>query len=291
ISPTWFYDAQGSALFERLGETPEYYLTRTELGILRDHRVEIAAALGSHVALIEPGSGAIVKTRLLLDVLRDPWVYVPVDVARAALFAAAPRVREDYPQLRVQPVCADFARSFELPWSVIKGARRRVVYFPGSTIGNFERDEAVGLLRNFSRIVSPDGAVVLGIDRVKPAGLLQRAYDDAAGVTAAFNLNALRHLNAELGATFDLAAFEHEAIWDEARERIEMRLVARRSTRFGIGPSEFALGRGDYLLTEYSQKYSLDSVADIVAAAGFRIEQVWSDRSDWFSVLLLEPAG
>lgn len=289
ISPLWFYDAHGSRLFEHICDLPEYYLTRTEIDILREHRVEMADALGRRVALLEPGSGASVKTRLLLDVLRDPAAYMPVDIAHEALQSAARALRRDYPALRVQPVCADFTATFAVPSQGLGGADRTVVYFPGSTLGNFDRNEAVRLLRQFAQLAGPGGAVLLGLDRVKPVEILERAYDDEAGVTAAFNLNALRHLNREVDATFDLTDFQHRAIWDDVHERIEMHLVARRYTTFEVGDVEFELARGDYLLTEYSHKYTTDSAARIVAEAGLEVRQVWSDAGEWFSVLLLEP--
>jgi L-histidine Nalpha-methyltransferase len=288
ISPAWFYDARGSALFERICALPEYYLTRTELSILGANRMEIAAALGPDVALVEPGSGASVKTRLLLDALRSPTAYVPVDISREALHAAARGLRSDYPTLRVHPICGDFTQTLGVPRSARTGARRTVVFFPGSTLGNFRRDEAVRLLVGFARMAGPDGAVLIGLDRVKPVAIIENAYDDASGVTAAFNLNALQHMNREVRADFDIGAFDHRAVWIEAHERIEMHLVARRDTRFKVGGYDFALARRDYLLTEYSHKYTLDSAARIAAEAGLVIRRVWSDRDEWFSVLLLE---
>lgn len=289
ISPVWFYDQRGSELFERICGLPEYYLTRTELGIMRAHASEMAAELGSNVALIEPGSGASLKTRLLLDVLDAPAAYVPVDISREHLLAAARRLGRDYPRLRVRPVCADFTAPLNLPSAALCSARRNVVYFPGSTLGNFAYDEAIGLLAQLATTAGPDGAVLLGLDSVKPASILKRAYDDAAGVTAAFNLNALRHLNRELGAGFDLSGFEHRAPWVVAHERIEMHLVARRDLSFRVGGSDFQLARGDYLLTEYSHKYTPQSAARIAAAAGLAVRRTWVDPRDWFSVLLLEP--
>lgn len=289
ISPIWFYDQRGSELFERICGLPEYYLTRTELGIMRAHASEMAAELGGNVALIEPGSGASLKTRLLLDVLDAPAAYVPVDISREHLLAAARRLGRDYPQLRVRPVCADFTAPLKLPSAARCGARRNVVYFPGSTLGNFAFDDAVGLLAQLAATAGPDGAVLLGLDSVKPAPILERAYDDDAGVTSAFNLNALRHLNRELGANFDLSSFEHRAPWVIAHERIEMHLVARRDLSFRVGAADFQLARGDYLLTEYSHKYTPQSAAHMAAAAGLAVRRTWADPQDWFSVLLLEP--
>ncbi len=289
ISPIWFYDERGSALFQRICELPEYYPTRTELGIMRVHAADMAAEIGPGVAVVEPGSGASLKTRLLLDALEAPAAYVPVDISRESLLAAARHLRRDYPQLRVQPVCADFTAPFDLPAAILRDARRRVVYFPGSTLGNFAADEAVALLARLAAIAGRGGAMLLGLDAVKPASILERAYDDAAGVTAEFNLNALRHINRELGATFDVTAFQHRALWVAEHSRIEMHLVARRAVSFDVGSETFRLARGEYLLTEYSHKYTPDAAARLAAAAGLAVRRTWTDARAWFSVLLLEP--
>lgn len=289
IEPIWFYDPCGSALFERICATPEYYLTRTELGIMRADAPEMAAALGPHVVLIEPGSGASLKTRLLLEALRAPRAYVPVDISREHLMAATRRLRDDFPSLRVQPVCADFTGALALPTGVMNVEARRVVYFPGSTLGNFARPAAIDLLRRMRNLAGSSGAVLLGIDRVKAAAIIERAYNDVAGLTAAFNLNALRHLNRELGAGFDPGAFTHRAPWVPEHSRIEMHLVANRETSFIVGDEQFEMARGEYLLTEYSHKYTLDDVAALASSAGLAVRRTWSDPQDWFSVLLLKP--
>ncbi len=288
LSPVWFYDERGSALFERICELPEYYPTRIELGLMRQHASTIAAALGPRVALIEPGSGASRKTRLLIDALVEPASYVPVDISREHLLASARRLKRSYPQLDIHPLCADFTVDFSVPASALRTARRRIIYFPGSTIGNFPCHEAIALLGRLRAIAGEGGAVLLGIDRVKPAAVLERAYDDAAGVTAAFNLNALRHLNREAGTDFDLAGFAHRAPWVAAHSRIEMHLVALRDQVFTLEDETFQLACGDYLLTEYSHKYSLDDAEAMAAEAGLTLRQAWSDPADWFSVLLLD---
>jgi len=289
IEPIWFYDPRGSALFERICATPEYYLTRTELGILRADAREMAEALGPRVVLIEPGSGASLKTRLLLEALRAPRAYVPVDISREHLMATTRRLREDFPSLPVQPVCADFTEALTLPTGVTNVESRRVVYFPGSTLGNFARTAAIELLRRMRDMAGTCGAVLLGIDRVKPVAIVERAYDDAGGLTAEFNLNALRHLNREIGAGFDTDAFAHRAPWVPEHRRIEMHLVAKRETRFIVGGERFEMARGEYLLTEYSHKYTLDDVAALASSADLAVRRTWSDPQDWFSVLLLEP--
>jgi dimethylhistidine N-methyltransferase len=290
IEPIWFYDARGSELFERICNTPEYYVTRTELGILRANAPQMAAALGPRVALIEPGSGASLKTRLLLEALESTRCYIPVDISREHLLATARRLRDDYPSLVVQPVCADFTQAFTIPDVALRDASRRVVYFPGSSIGNFSRESAIDLLMRWRGIIGTNGAILLGIDRVKPTPILERAYDDAAGITAEFNRNALRHLNRELGTTFDPTAFEHRAPWVPAHKRIEMRLVARRDLTFTVGGDSIAMSQGEYLLTEFAHKYTLRDAIDIARDAGLAIRGTWSDGEDWFSVLLLEPA-
>jgi L-histidine Nalpha-methyltransferase len=289
IEPIWFYDLRGSALFERICTTPEYYLTRTELGIMRADAAGMAAALGPRVVLIEPGSGASLKTRLLLEALRAPRAYVPVDISREHLMATTRRLRNDFPSLAVHPVCADFTEAFGLPAAALHGEAKRVVYFPGSTLGNFARTAAIDLLRRMHAMAGKGGAVLLGIDRVKAAAILERAYDDAAGLTAAFNLNALRHLNRELGAGFDPAAFSHRAPWVPAHGRIEMHLVANRETSFIVCGERFEMTCGEYLLTEYSHKYTLGGIADLAQSAGLAVRRTWTDPQNWFSVLLLEP--
>ena len=291
ISPSWFYDRRGSALFDRICEQPEYYLTRVELSIMDAHVREMAEALGPHIALIEPGAGSGLKTRRLLDALDSPASYVPVDISREHLLESASRLRADHPGLHVHPVCADFTAPFEVPAATLEDARRNVVYFPGSTLGNWGPHEAVELLRRFARLAGAGGAVLLGLDTVKPAEILERAYDDAAGVTAAFNLNALEHINRVTGAGIDTSAFRHFAPWVAAHERIEMRLVARRDVAFDVGAARVRLRRGEYLLTEYSHKYTPLSAARLAAEAGLVVQQAWFDPQRWFGVWLLAPGG
>ena len=290
LSPVWFYDRRGSELFERICELPEYYLTRTELGIMHTHATDIAAALGPDVTLIEPGSGASLKTRLLLDTLRDLTAYVPVDVSREHLIDVAASLQDAYPALDIRPVCEDFTASLSIPPALLESDSRRVVYFPGSTIGNFERDEAIRLLRQMRETAGDDGLVLLGIDRVKDVEILESAYDDAAGVTAEFNLNALRHMNRELDADFDPAGFSHRAPWVPAKNRIEMHLLPRDRQTVTISGESFSFEAPEYLLTEYSHKYTMEDAEALADAAGLSIKAAWSDEADWFSVLMLEPA-
>lgn len=288
LSPVWFYDELGSSLFDSICELPEYYLTRTEQAIMQQHAAEMARHMGPGVALIEFGSGTSVKTRLLLDQLEQPAAYIPVDISREPLLEAASLLARDYPMLPIIPVCADFTQPIDLPKRVAT-ARRRVIYFPGSTLGNFMPDQAHQLLISMHRIVGRDGAVLIGIDLKKDPQVLQRAYDDPAGVTAQFNLNALRHINHELGANFNLGAFEHRALWREDQGRMEMHLVSTRNQVVDLGGAHIAIGRGEYLRTECCHKYTLDGFAQLAAGAHLAVTQVWTDIENKFSVQLLQP--
>ncbi|MBC8069499.1 MAG: L-histidine N(alpha)-methyltransferase [Deltaproteobacteria bacterium] len=284
--PTEFlYDARGSQLFDAICELPEYYPTRTELAIMREHMPAIAAALGSGITLVEYGSGSSLKTRLLLDELSSIAAYVPVDISREHLMGAAASLRREFPGLRVEPVCADFTSAFDVP--VPRSAGRRVVYFPGSTIGNFEPEAAAGLLRQMARIAGDDGGLLVGVDLRKPVAVLEPAYNDAAGVTAAFNLNLLRRIDRELGGDFDLSRFEHRAYFDEQHGRIVMTLVSRCAQLVTVGGQRFRFAEGETIRTEYSHKYTLEGFAALAGQAGLRVEQVWTDPQQWFSVQLL----
>ena len=288
LSPVWFYDELGSFLFDSICDLPEYYITRTELQIMRSHAEEMASYIGPNAALIEFGSGTSLKTRLLLDRLVSPAAYIPVDIARDHLLDAAGMLARDYPDLRIIPVCADFTRPFDLP-SAVFSASKRVMYFPGSTLGNFVRSEAQALLSRMREMVGKSGAVLIGIDLRKDPRILERAYDDSSGVTAEFNLNALRHLNRELGSDFDLNGYEHFAVWVDDESRIEMHLVAKRDQTVHIGGEDLKIRRGEHLRTEYCHKYTLDSFADLAAMAGLSVSRVWMDTDKQFSVQLLEP--
>ncbi|MET0534346.1 MAG: L-histidine N(alpha)-methyltransferase [Steroidobacter sp.] len=288
LSPVWFYDELGSFLFDNICELPEYYITRTELQIMHGYASEMAQVIGPEAAMIEFGSGTSMKTRLLLDRLESPVAYVPVDISREHLFTAAGALAKDYPNLHIAPICADFTQSFELP-SFIRAAQRRVVYFPGSTIGNFDRPQARQLLVRMRELVGKHGAVLIGTDLRKDPKVLERAYDDAAGVTAEFNINALRHLNRELGSNFDLDAFDHLAVWVEDDSRIEMHLVSKRDQVVQIGDEKVRFERGEHLRTEYCHKYTLETFNELAATAGLAVKRVWTDPNQMFSVQLLEP--
>jgi dimethylhistidine N-methyltransferase len=278
----YFYDADGSRLFDRICELPEYYPTRTELGILERYSPAMAGWCGPDCLLIELGAGSLTKVRFLLDHLERPAGYVPVDVSGDHLRSAAKSLAQDYPILPVRPVVADFTAAFALP---SLPASRRVVYFPGSTIGNFEPAEADALLRRVARLVGPGGGLILGIDLRKPADVLEPAYNDAAGVTAAFNRNLLARINRELGGDFDPAAFAHHAFYNAEQSRIEMHLVSERRQRVRVGPTAFDFRPGETIHTENSHKYDVRELADRAAACGLHLAETWTDERSYFAVL------
>jgi dimethylhistidine N-methyltransferase len=285
LPPKLLYDATGAELFERITTLPEYYLTRAELEILTARVSEIAGLAGPRCALIEYGSGAGVKVRLLLDALREPVAYVPVDISREQLARVAGDLAADYPAVSVRPLWADYTTPLQLPW--LPPGVRRLAFFPGSTIGNFHPTEAVAFLQRVRRTVGPDGALVLGVDRRKSPAVLNAAYDDPAGVTAAFNLNVLARLNRELGATFDITRFRHRAFFNSDASRVEMHLVSADQQVVYIGGERIAFERGETIWTESSYKYDRAQLDGLVTAAGFRMERTWSDRHDRFWVTFL----
>jgi L-histidine Nalpha-methyltransferase len=282
----YFYDARGSRLFDAICGLEEYYPTRCELEILRRRGGELAAALGPGCAVIEYGSGSSLKTRLLLERLDRPAAYVPIDVSGEHLLRAAARLRARFPGLDVRPVVADFTGPFGLP--ELPPAARRVVYFSGSTIGNFPPDEAVALLAGIRRLCGPGGGLLIGVDLKKDPAVLEPAYDDARGVTAAFNLNLLVRINRELGADFDLCRFRHLAFYDRDHGRIEMHLVSLAEQAVTVGGSVFYFRQGESIRTEYSHKYGLDDFAALASRAGLRVRGVWTDERGWYSVQYLE---
>jgi dimethylhistidine N-methyltransferase len=290
LPPKYFYDAAGAELFERITRLDAYYPTRTEIGILRRHGPEIAARIGPGVRLVEFGSGSGEKTWILLDHLHAAASYIPVDISRAQLVSFALRVSEAHPELRVTPICADYTASFHLP-AEPGAAHRSVAFFPGSTIGNFEPGEAEAFLRRVRTLVAADGALLIGVDLVKEPRTIERAYNDEEGVTAAFNLNLLRRINRECGSDFDLSRFQHRAVYDAHRSRIEMRLVStsEQSVRIdgAADPTSIEFARGEHILTEYSHKYTLSGFAEMASRAGWTVTEVWTDPSAWFAVVLL----
>ena len=286
LYPKFFYDAQGSELFDRICQLPEYYLTRTEVAILREHAPTFVRSLGTGVRLVEPGSGSSLKTRILLNALMPPAAYVPVDISRTHLMNAAHTLAAQYPHLEILPMCADFTQAFELPQTTVP-TRSTLVFFPGSTIGNFDHAEAIELLCMMRRLAGDEGHVLVGADLRKSPGILEAAYNDSAGVTAAFNLNLLARLNREYEADFDLEAFEHHAPWIAEHGRIEMHLISKRAQRVHIRGVEIAFAVGESIWTESCHKYDCEQFAAIARAAGLQVRDVWMDAARHFSVQLL----
>lgn len=282
----YFYDSLGARLFEAITELPEYYPTRTELGILDRSVHEMAAAIGAHATLVEFGSGVGLKTQKLLDALIDPSGCVLIDISREALEASAEQLADRYDEMEVVAVCADYTQPLRLP-RPHRPSARTVAFFPGSTIGNFTHDEAQAFLTRVAELVGPRGGLLIGIDRQKDSKIIEAAYNDSVGVTAAFNLNILSRLN-QMGANFDLAAFRHHAPYIASEGRIEMRLVSTANQTARIGNTVVTFAEGEHIVTEYSHKYNLDEFDALAAAAGFRLTKQWSDDSDWFSVCFLE---
>lgn len=279
------YDKRGSELFEQICELPEYYPTRTELSILRDHVDEMSEEIGRDVMLIEFGSGAGVKCRLLLDALERPAGYVPIEISREILMRSAEELRERYPDLLIHPVCADYTRPLELPNG---GTRhRRVAYFPGSTIGNFERDAARQFLAQSRTLVGKGGGMLLGVDLLKNVDVLRAAYNDEHGVTAAFNLNLLHRVNRELGADFRAEHFSHQARWNGRLGRIEMHLVTDRRGKVRIHGTTISFEAGESIHTENSYKRTPEQLEQIAREAGWRTARNWTDPRNWFSVQYL----
>ncbi len=293
IAPKYFYDAAGSALFDRICELPEYYPTRTEWGILTSQAHAIAQHMGSHADIVEFGAGSLAKIRLLLDAFSShnaPRRYFPVDISAEHLEGAARKLHAAYPRLSVHPVAADYMKEEQLAGleaSLETSSQRRVGFFPGSTIGNFDPKEAAAFLRLAARLLR-GGGLLVGVDLVKDPQTLHRAYNDAQGVTAAFNLNLLRRANEELGADFDLRQFAHYAFYEPAKRRIEMHLVSRCAQTVHIGGREFFFAEGESLHTENSHKFTVEGFRALAVSAGFEPGPVWVDEARLFSVHWLE---
>jgi dimethylhistidine N-methyltransferase len=284
----YLYDERGARLFERICRTEEYYLTRTEVAILRQNMDAIADRIGPGALVIEPGSGSGVKTRLLLENLEDPAGYVPIDVAKRQLAEFAAQIDERFPDLTVMPVCADFTNSYDLP-QCGNAVRKRVAYFPGSTVGNFTPTVAVEVLRHLGELCNHDGGVLLGVDLKKDRALLEPAYDDAEGVSCEFALNYLARLNRELDADFKLERFGYEAPYNEAQGRIEMALVSRCRQVAHIDGVGVSFDPDERVRTEYSYKYNPDEFSALAEDAGLEVADIWTDPEHLFSVQYLTP--
>lgn len=287
IPPKWLYDARGSALYELICEQPEYYPARTEMGILERHAEEIAGAIGPDALVFEYGTGSGRKTALLLDALERPVAYLPVDIAPEALAGAAAELARRFPRLSVRPVVADFTEGVTLP-EVEAPFARRLAFFPGSTIGNFDPPEAVGLLRRLGSEAGPGGALLIGVDLPKDEGTLVRAYDDARGVTAAFDLNLLARIDRELGADFRLSAFRHRSAWNRRLSRVEMHLESLEAQRVQVAGSSFTFRAGETIHSESAYKWAPGAFDTLAAIAGWELVRTWTDPRAWFSVRLYE---
>ena len=282
ISPKYFYDEEGSRLFDRICELPEYYPTRTELAILAGSAHEIAAQMGPRAEIVEFGAGSLRKVRLLLDAMKQPARYLPIDISGEHLSRSAAALQRDYPGLAVQPVVADYTQRLVLP-APLPGAGSRVGFFPGSTIGNFTRQEALHFLQVAGQVLR-GGALLLGADLVKDPAMLHAAYNDAQGVTAAFNLNLLARANRELGTRFELEQFAHSAFYNAPQQRIEMHLVSRERQKIELGGECHVFEEGETLHTENSYKFTVDGLRTLATRAGFRPGPVWTDADRLFSV-------
>ncbi len=284
VAPRFLYDEEGSRLFDLICELPEYYPTRTETAILRENLGAIVESIGERALLVEPGSGSSQKTRLLLDALEAPSAYVPVDISREHLLNAVAALGDAYPTLEILPVCADFTGDYPLPLPQRRAPARVVFFFPGSTIGNLERDAAAQLLGRLRETAGRRGGLLIGVDLVKSPEIIERAYNDAAGITARFNLNLLAHLNREFGADFDLDAFRHRAAWDPRHERIEMQLVSRRAQAVHLDGATLRFEAGEPLRTEYCHKYRIADFGALAREAGWASVDVWTDPEALFSL-------
>jgi L-histidine Nalpha-methyltransferase len=287
VPAKYFYDAEGSALFERITEQPEYYPTRSEMSILRDHAEDIAALIPPGAALVEFGSGSSKKARILLRALPGLAAYVPVDICREMVEQEAAELGPDFPALKVLPVTADITQDFALP-DEAQAASLRVGFFPGSTIGNFEPHEAAGFLRHAGKILGAKARLIVGADLIKPAEVLNAAYNDSAGITASFNLNLLVRINRELGGTFKLADFEHHAFYNRERNRVEMHLASLKRQKAKVAGETIEFRAGETIHTENSYKYSVEKLAALARGAGWRPLKLWTDPSHYFSIQMFE---
>ena len=283
VPSKFLYDERGSKLFDRICEQEEYYPTRTEMGIMEAHAEAMADAVGPRARLVEYGSGSSRKIRILLDHLADLAAYVPVDISRDHLLDAAETLAEDYPDLPIQPLCADYTTTFDLP-DPPRVPARTVAYYPGSTIGNFPPDAARDFLAHVREVVGTDGGLLIGVDLKKDVDVLEAAYNDAAGVTAAFNKNLLRRMNRELDATFDLDRFEHESVWNEDEGCIDSFLRSREAQTVTVAGETVAFEDDERIHTEYSYKYTLAEFEGLMHEVGFAVDEVWTDERSYFSV-------
>jgi dimethylhistidine N-methyltransferase len=286
LPPKYLYDERGSYLYERICTLDEYYIPRNEAAIMDAHIDEMVALMGPNVLLIEYGCGSCAKTRILLDNMPDLAAYVPIDISREQLLHVADELDQNYPGLEILPVCADYTRDFEIPVPR-QPVHRTVVYFPGSSIGNFDPPSAIDFLQRIAGVCQPGGALLIGVDLKKDIDILHRAYNDREGVTAAFNLNLLERINRELNGDFQLEWFQHRAFYNQEEGRIEMHLVSLRDQTVHLDNVSIHFIKGESIWTESSYKYNLDDFKKLAATAGFRVAQIWTGEPPWFSVQYL----
>lgn len=289
LSPKFFYDARGSELFEQITRLKEYYPTRTEVGILREHGPALAEAIGPGAVTVEFGAGNLEKIRLLLDVLERPKAYIPIDISGEHLNEAAAALAKDYPGLQIEPVAGDYTKPLDLPAWAMAADVHRVGFFPGSTIGNFHPHEASAFLKNVRTILG-GGELVIGIDLDKDPDVLNLAYDDPAGVTAAFNLNMLSNLNRLVGADFNLSKWKHRAFYNRELGRIEMHLVSLEAQTVHIGAAPVSFANAETIHTECSYKYTPDGIRALAEASGWAVRDSFFDEHQWFSLHYFEAA-
>ena len=282
IPSKFFYDERGSELFELITTTPEYYLTRTELSILQEYLPSMAESVGSEATIVEFGTGAGVKTEMLLKALNTPRVYIPIDISKEQLRRASNELQEQFPFLTILPVFGDYTTPISLPAEANSG--NTVVFFPGSTIGNFTPKEATEFLKKASKLVDNGGGILIGYDRVKDPNILEAAYNDSEGVTAAFNLNLIRRIRKEFDAAISENDFEHYAFFNPKESRIEMHLVSKETLNVCFGSEEIHFEKGEHIITEYSYKYTPERFEEILNASGFTIEKKWNDSEHHFEV-------
>jgi len=286
LSCKYFYDERGSRLFDQICELDDYYLTRTELSIMQQHASAMAEQLGPEIALVEFGSGSSVKTKILLDRLDSPVAYMPLDISAEHLQKTTVRLREAHPEIEIIPIAADFTKGFELP-TTTSPYSHAAVYFPGSTIGNFTPSQAQQLMGRIGDILGRDGGLLIGIDLQKDPAIIEAAYNDKEGVTAAFNLNVLHRLNGELDANIDVTQFRHRAVYNQSQGRVEISLVSLSDQNIEIDGHAFRLRDGEQITTEYSHKYTIDGFSQLAQAAGFSLHHHWTDAKNYFAVLHL----
>lgn len=288
ISPKYLYDHRGSKLFDEICALDEYYLTRVEIATLNRYADEIATMLGSQCLVFEFGIGSSVKSRILLNAMKSPHAYVPIDISKAALMQSAWELGRDFPKLKISALCADFTTPLALPDRLCAGASRRVGFFPGSTIGNFDLDEALLLLKHIGSLLRQGGRLIIGVDLLKSKNILEPAYNDSKGVTAAFNLNLLERINEELNANFKVSAFRHQAHLNSKKSRIEMHLQSIIDQQVDLAGQSFFFRAGETIHTENSYKYSHESFSDMAESSGYSVMRAWTDPGQLIALYCLE---